>query len=212
MPDDGPPSAGETLEAFFRRRRMPPSPCPVCDTDDWGIYRAGSSACAWSAFPPTARYAARRASSGSTSWFARVAGSSAGTRGATLTEPRMNDTNGPWHLHTVEDDANMQAGGCGSDALGPVPPSAPGPLGKESSASMDDKDVHRLEGRHWVGGAVRCHRHPDRHEAGVDRRRPGRAVHAGASHPAADCPPDPTASSAGATGRAHPGSATQSDW
>lgn len=170
--------------------------------------KPGAATCALSAFPRTAR----RASSGSTSRFAKVAGSSASTRGATLTGPRMNDTNGPWHLHTVEDDANMQAGDRGSDPLDPVPPSAPGPLGKESSASMDDTDVRRLEGRHWLGGAVRCHRHPDRHKAGVDWRRPGRAVHAGASHPAADCPADPTASSAGAAGRAHPGSATQSDW
>ena len=59
----------------------------------------------------------------------------------------MNDTNGPWHLHAVEDDDHMQAGDRGPDPLDPVLQPGTDPLERESSASMDDKDVRRLEDR-----------------------------------------------------------------
>lgn len=33
----------DVLEEFFMKKNIPDRPCPICEVDDWGVYRAGNS-------------------------------------------------------------------------------------------------------------------------------------------------------------------------
>lgn len=43
MADEHEKSVVDTLHEFFERKQIPDRSCPICDVDDWGVYKAGTS-------------------------------------------------------------------------------------------------------------------------------------------------------------------------
>jgi hypothetical protein len=43
MTDDVKDPATDILEEFFAKKRIPDRSRPICEVDDWGVYRAGNS-------------------------------------------------------------------------------------------------------------------------------------------------------------------------